>query len=211
MAQTFIRSLPITDNKENAWKNNVVSGINSRGIIAGTGINVQHSPNGVSISVSNREEKYPITYAGDYDFKKEYYPNTIVRVTIDQTFKNQDGNTIPFGIRTDLPFDVIPASSIIPIASGMFICSAYVPPSVCDETYLVNLIQPQYSRGVPFQIVNSTRFYDFNVYYPVSPEMKNTDMENVISTHGFALVANQNFWRMLGSSGGGSGCQCRYH
>jgi len=207
----MIRSLPITNYKENAWKNTVVSGINARSVIAGNGINVRYGPHGTILDAVIPESIYPVTYAGDYSFNSEYYPNTLVRVIeTEELFLNQDYEEIPFGEREDdqLPFDVLPSETIIPMATGLFICVAYVPPAAWDET----LIRPQYNGGVvPFSVVNSTRFYDFNVYYPVSPEIPEDDQESVISANGFAVVSNQTYWRFLGGGGGnGDGCLCRY-
>ena len=175
MSFNTIRSLPITDNKENAWKNNVVAGVNARNVIAGTGINLRYGPNGTILEAIIPEATYPVTYAGDYSFNSEYYPNTLVRVLADVEITNQDDEDIPVGEREEgqLPTDT---ESVIPIATGLFICVAYVPPAAWDETYLNNLIRPQYNGNLPpVTVVNSTRFYDYNVYYPVFPEIPEED------------------------------------
>lgn len=197
MINNHIRALPLTEQKASSWKNKVAGSINANNVIAGSGIRIDYGPNGAEISLDVVNETAPLRYMGDFDINAEYYPNMMVRVRSDQTYLDITGNPLPFG-------SFNPASEAIPpIATGLFICVNYVPPGPCDENWLTTVVAPMYPQGVPFNLVQGTRFYAANIYYPVYPEMplSYTSSYAVLSGNS-TIIENNTFWNFLGGGGG---------
>lgn len=189
-----IRSLPITHNPENAWKNTVARALGAHNAIEGAGVAINYGPYGQTIKSEYVGEQYPVLYAGDYDFFQEYFPNEIVTVTQEILHTDIYDELIPFGNTSDDSFGVTP------ICPGTYICTAYVPPAACDEYYLNTFIAPQYGGQVPFDAVNSTRFIDYNIYYPIYPVIPTQYTASIVTPSGYAVVANQTFWTPLAAT-----------
>lgn len=187
-----IRQLPASDNKENAWKNQVARSINNNNVIAGSGVTIDNGPYGSQISFVAQPEKFPVVFSGEYDILAEYYPNQIVTVTQETINVDIYAQTIPFGNTSDESF-----AGIIPMCPGTYICVNYVPPAATDEYYLNTYLRPQFPSGIPLEIVSSTRFVDYNVYYPIYPTIPNEYTSSIVTPSGYGIIANQTFWAPL--------------
>ena len=196
MALNKIRTLPLTEDRRNAWRNKVSSTINASGIVAGNGIGVEQGPDGVILSLDVINDTLPFRYAGDFDTNQQYFPNQIVRVSPNKTYSQPYGaplsGSIPFGSTA------ISGSSVTPISIGLFICVNYVPPASCNEAWLASSVSGLYSDGLPFTVVQSARYYAANVYYPVYPEIPSAYTSSYTIFNGRNnIVANQTFWQAL--------------
>jgi hypothetical protein len=160
-------------------------------LIAGNGIQLSYTTNGVIIHKDNYVEGSYMVWAGDYDPDKEYYPGQVVRVT--KEVAESTGETI--GSTADTNPDA--SSDNIPISLGLFICKKYIPPSWCDEDFVTENISPQF-ENLPSRYVQGTRFEDYNVYYPVYPEIPDEYQTDVDVFDGDeTITANDTFWEAL--------------
>jgi len=187
-----IRRLPITENKQNAWANKIGGSVNANSIIQGSGIIVDYSPYGTTISVDPSNEPYAIVYRGEFDINQEYYPNQIVRVTYGHTQINQNNVPLPYGNTSEY------SSSLIPLNPGLFICTQYVPPATATQAWL-GIAQGYLPGGsIPASMPYGIRFYQYNVYYPIYPEIPLQFTSSVKIYDGVnSIVANQTYWNAL--------------
>jgi hypothetical protein len=190
MIANTVRPLPLTDNKENAWKNRIASSVNSSNIIEGSGISVNYSPYGTTIKMAGVDENFPLMWMGDFDIEAEYFPNMIVRVRPDVNYYDIADGVIPMGSTDTTGY------ATVPISPGLFICVGYVPAGACDSDWFNYTMAAQYPDGIPMSIVNGTRFYDYNVYYPVYPEIPSQYTSSVVYG-AYGLVANQTYWQAM--------------
>jgi hypothetical protein len=189
-----VRQLPLSENKVRTWQNKVASSLNAHNIIEGDGINIDYTPEGAIVSLDTIDDKHSSVYVGDFDINKEYFYNQIVTVNINSNFINYQNNSISFGVTSTY------SGSVCPINPGLYICTAYVPPSYANSTWLNTYIVPQYPAGtsLPFEIVNATRFYEANIYYPIYPIIPTQYTASIMVNGGAnAIMANQNYWQPL--------------
>ena len=188
-----VKQLPITEDKQNAWKNKMAAAVNSSNVMPGAGMHMSYGPHGATLNVDEIEKQPALVYSGDYDFNQSYRPNQIVRVRYDSVYTNQNGAVIPIGNTS-----VVSTGSITPISIGLFVCVSYVPPSTCNELFLQTYIIPNFPFGkVPIEAIINTRFYNYNVYYPIFPEIPTQYTASVVTTNGYGIVANQTYWHSL--------------
>ncbi len=192
MQYNRIRKLPLTENGKNAWQNSVATIINANNIIAGDNIGIEYGPNGATISVDSVDDTPTYQYMGDFDSASAYYPNQIVRVRPDTIYYDINGNPIDLGSTADSGYETFP------ISPGLYICTAYVPPFHCDETWFNTIIAPLYpDNSTPLTYVQGTRWDSYNIYYPMYPEIPLQYTASVIVGGSYNIVANQSFWNAL--------------
>ena len=195
MIHSQINALPLTENKSSAWRNKVAGSLNAQRVIAGPGIRVDYTLQGLVVSLDVVNDSLPIKYTGDFNQKYEYFPNQIVRVRPDQTYYDLDGITpLQIGSTADGGYETFP------ITPGLYICTNYVPPFNCEENWLNNVIAPLYPDGVPFETIQSTRWNDYNIYWPMYPEIPTKYTASIVVTAGNRVTnikANQNFWNAM--------------
>jgi hypothetical protein len=191
MIQNRINPLPLTENKSSAWRNRVAGSLNAHNLIAGSGIRVDYTPQGAVISLNKVDEHLPIKYVGDYNSDMEYYPNQIVRVRPDKVYLDITGTPLDIGSTADSGYETFP------ISPGLFICVGYIPPGNCDETWFSNYIVPAYPGGVPYDVIQSTRWNSYNVYWPQYPEIPTSYTASVTVYSNSQITANNTFWNAL--------------
>src|ERR1035441_1285991 len=191
MISNTIKALPLTGNKQGAWKNKVANSINSSNVIGGDGIRIEYGPNGAVVSLDVIDESRPVTYVGDFDMNREYFVNQMVRVRPDVQYM-EITNTPLTSSTTD-----VPGIETFPITPGLYICTSYVPPGACDETWFDTVATPLYPNGVPFSVVQGTRWNTYNVYWPQYPECPSQYTASVVTSEGYNIIANKCFWNAM--------------
>ena len=187
-----VRQLPLTENGKNAWQNKVAKTINSSNVFAGDNIDIDYGPYGATISVTGVDDTPLLQYMGDFDSGSAYYPNQIVRVRPDIIYHDISGAPLVTGT-TD-----VSGYETFPITPGLYVCVAYMPPALCDETWFDESIVPQFEdKSIPISIVAGTRWNSYNVYWPQYPECPLIYTASVTVNGGYNIVANQCFWNAL--------------
>jgi hypothetical protein len=121
---SYTRPFPL-DGNESGWIANAGALINSHNLIAGNGVTLHKTPNGIQISVNGTRQINYAVNKGYYSFDNEYWPGDIIYVDPNKTYTDQSG------------------SSITGIAFGGFICTTYVPPSQNTSTLFLGSVVPQ--------------------------------------------------------------------
>ena len=197
MNSNFIRALPPTDDLRRTWQNKVAAGVNGNNAVAGSGISVDNGPYGSTISIAQdpTEAYLPFQYMGDFDSNAEYFPNQIIRVRPDVTYYDIDGVTpLTIGSTADSGYPTFP------ISPGLYICTNYVPPGFADNVWLQDLATLYPSNVIPWTVATSVRWNDYNIYWPMFPEIPTQYTASVTVAAGggsVGIVANQNFWNAL--------------
>jgi len=187
-----IRPFPLNNGLNSQRNNKIGQLINASNIIAGDGINIDYGTKGAIISVVGDTNIERMVYQGQYDFDLEYIPGDVVDIYYNQSFLDQNNNTIPFGSTT------VSGYSQVPTTVGSFVCVQYVPPSFCNSAFVTEQILPQFTT-VPQRYINGTRYYDNNIYYPHYPSIpiQYTGSATVLNGQG-KITTNDVFWDPIG-------------
>lgn len=174
--------------------------MNRNNIIAGDGIDIDYTSQGMILRSPGLDEPTVMSWAGDYDFSASYYPGQVVRVTGRIVYQDQNGMVIPFGNSDG-------TSSVgSPISSGSFVCVNFVPPYFMTEDFVTFNYLNQFAVGsLPNRYVLGTRAYEYNAYYPISPEPYSGSSVTILGNNNYVITRNQTFWVQLTGGGGGSG------
>ena len=185
-----IRPTALTDNPQSGWKNLVSRTINAHNVVAGQGVHVNdNGSHGMSISVEEEIMSDHMVWRGNFNQSYEYKPMDVVRV-VEGKYKDEVGADIPIG------FTSTPGLGITPISLGLFVCTTYVPPSFADQNWFKTNIVPKFTNNfIPGRYQQGTRWYDYNVYYPVFPEP--TPSSSVALSYGFNVTKNNTFWQAM--------------
>jgi hypothetical protein len=181
---SFTRPFPL-DGNESGWMANAGSIINSHNLIAGPGIKLNKTANGVHVSATHTRQINYLTNKGYYDFNNEYWPGDVIFVDPTKTYKDQTG------------------ADISSIAAGGFVCVTYVPPGTNDFNYFLSTAVPALTSngGQATDIIaNTFRWYQQNIYFP------NTNPIVAVTTHaqsGYNIYASQSFWQPIGGASAG--------
>lgn len=189
----FIRSYPLSDNNPgSSWMNKFIRNANSQNIIAGNGIDINYGSNSATISIDGDTNQKAMDFKGNYDFDSAYSIGDTVNIPYDSLFQDQDGNTIPIGSTTNAGY------SICPTAIGTYVCIKNIPPSYMTEDYYNDNLASQFNN-VPSYIMETTRYYNLNTYYPQYPSPPNqyTASVSVYNTN-YNITANDTFWQPIG-------------
>lgn len=189
---SLLRPVSIGTNSVTQWGNTVVKSINQNNIYAGdNNIKIVKTSTGTSISLTPQYNAERLIWKGDFDIDAEYFPNDVVRVNPDNTYFNS-------GSMQNLQMDStnITGYDECPITPGLYVCMQYVPPAYSDET-LLNTLLPQYGGTIPYDIAYTFRLYDYNIYYPIYPEISSSATSSVATSFGFNIIANTNYWQAL--------------
>lgn len=189
------RSNPLSENPASAWNYRLTRTINAQNVVAGSGVDMLQHSGGTLLSVPDSIHLDRMVYQGTFDIKAEYKPGDVVSVVPTVTYTDYLGRSIPFGSTAQS------GSAIIPINVGCFVCVEYVPPAYCSESYLRNTISKMFPNAIPQRYLEGTRYYEYNVYYPIYPEIPtqytSSIQINIVGSQKYNLIANQVYWRAL--------------
>jgi len=176
----------------NAWMNNFSREINNKKLLAGPGVNITQGNDGTTISVPGDNRKDNLTYQGLYNFSNSYSPLDLVSVDPTLVYMDENNQTIPF-IYTASYY----SGSLPPIAGGLYVCCAYIPPITATSGSFITSIGPLINISGSFDAANSYRWYDYNVYYPIYPQIPTGSQQLVVDGSGYTILANNTFWTAL--------------
>lgn len=191
----FTRPVPLTEKPTSGFINNVSRASNARHVIGGDGVNVSHGPHGTTVHAVQPLQPSYMIWAGDFDITASYYPGQVVRVQPNVDYYNSANFLIPKGTTDVSGFTDENGDGIIPIAVGLFVCKKQIGPGWLDDTFIETKILPQFAN-LPDGYVKSGRWFEFNVYYPIYPEIPKS-FATVTAVHGNSITANDVFWEAL--------------
>lgn len=188
-----IRPYPLSENPNSSRNNRVGGAVSTTNLVGGPGININYNAFSTTITTDDDVNRTVMIWQGDYDFNAEYIPGDVVRVPYDKSYINQNSASIPVGST-----DSERTSGEIPMSIGLFVCVKYVPPGWCTEAYVTSNVLPQFGGYIPDQYLAS-RFYEYNVYYPIFPEIPATytSSVSVFTGEDTDIIANDTFWRAM--------------
>ena len=170
--------------------------INNNTINHGAGLRTTKNGNGSFIELIKDKISSQFKYKGNYDFTAQYFPNDVVMVDPNLTYTDTTGSILSVNVG---------GSSTSSLASGLFICSNYVPPAFQDYNYLITYILPAFQAAggtVTDDMSDHYRHYQYNKYYPTYPTQNGTGR---VSENTWTTVRNQNYWIPLNLSTVGGG------
>jgi hypothetical protein len=187
MPLSTIRPVPPFD-YEDAHYTGVSVSTNANSIVAGQGIKVRRTTNGITIAAPGQAYPAALNHRGLYNYSSSYNINDVVWVDPNVPITDQTGNVIPLSQPS--------GSAVIPICAGAFVCVQPVPPINVDVTYLTGTLLPAYTAAgqtIPDVVANTFRHYAYNVYYPVYPLYPSGSL-TYVAEETWYVAANQTFW-----------------
>lgn len=188
-----LRPVPITNHPADKWQNVVQRVVQSQHVKPGRGLR-RSLATGDFTQLTAIPEADPVRmiWRGDYDITGSYQVNDVIRVSPQIKYVNPaTGYELPIG------GSHLEGYSTIPLSMGLFVCVSYVPPAWANTTYFNHQILPQFQKNVPPDVGNSIRWYQYNVYYPVYPEIPKALVKEINLGYGFTILANNTFWQAL--------------
>lgn len=187
-----IRPVPITENQHSSWQNLIQKTIQAQNVVAGSGVDIaSRTGDFTKISLTPEVDFNRMVWQGDFDITKEYQINDVVRVVPNVLYINPEtGDDVQIGSTSETGHEEIPMSL------GLFVCVAHVPPSWANQDYFDSNVAPAFPDVVPYNWQQGIRWTDFNVYYPVYPEIP-SNFTSSVDVGGFNIIANNTFWQAM--------------